>query len=57
MMDHVIVVERWEDGNSTQLPPDAKVRSHSDGGKFDPFFTATITYKVGYSTLTTTLQP
>ena len=39
-MVHVNVVERWEDGKPTPIPPDAKVRTHSAAGEFDPFFTA-----------------
>ena len=38
-MAHVKVVECWEDGKPT-IPPGEKVRTHSGGGKFDPFFTA-----------------
>ena len=40
MMAHVNVVERWEDGKLTPIPPDAKVITHSGGWKLDPFFTA-----------------
>ena len=40
MMAHVKVVERWEDGKPTPIPPDAKIRAHSGGEKWDPFFTA-----------------
>ena len=32
MMAHVKVVERWEDGKPTPIPPDANVRTHSGGG-------------------------
>ena len=39
-MTHVKVVERWEDGKPTPIPPDAKVRTHSGRGESDPFFTA-----------------
>ena len=37
-MAHVKVVERWEDGkNQHQIPPDAKVRTHSQwGGEVRP---------------------
>ena len=39
-MAHVKVVERWEGGKPTPIPPDAKVRTHLGGGKFDPFLTS-----------------
>ena len=40
-MAHVKVVERWEDGKPTPIPPDAKVTEFTvGGGEFDPFFTA-----------------
>ena len=39
-MAHEKVVERCEDGKPTPIPPDAIVRTHSGGGKLDPFFTA-----------------
>ena len=33
-------MEGWENGKPTLIPPDAKVRTHRRGRKFDPFFTA-----------------
>ena len=37
---HGKAVERWEYRKPTPIPPDAKVTTHSGGGKFDPFFKA-----------------
>ena len=31
MMAHVKVVDRWNNGKTTPIPPDAKVRTHSRG--------------------------
>jgi len=39
MMAHVKVVDRWEEGTPTPIPPDAKIRAHSGGEISDPFFT------------------
>ena len=39
MMAHVKVVNRWEEGKPTPIPPDAKIRVHTGGGIVDPFFT------------------
>ena len=39
MMAHVKVVEAWEEGKPTPVPPDAQIRPHPGGGKSDPFFT------------------
>ena len=39
-MISVKVVEAWEDRIPTPVPPEAKLRPHSGGGKSDPFFTA-----------------
>ena len=58
-MSHANVVERWEDGKPTPIPPHAKVRTHSGGGSSTHSSqpcTWTATYKSGYSTLTI-LQP
>ena len=32
------MVDRWEEGKPAPIPPDAKIRAHSGGEKFDPFF-------------------
>ena len=60
-MADVNVVQRWEDGKPTPIPPYAKVRTHSGGGGGSTHCsqpcTQTITYKSGYSNLTTTLEP
>ena len=37
-MAHIKVVDRWEDGKPTPIPPDAKVRAHAGGEIDDPFF-------------------
>ena len=38
-MAHVKVVERWEDGKPTPIPPAKKSELTVGGGDFDPFFT------------------
>ena len=46
-MAHVKVVDRWEDGKPTPIPPDAKITAHTGGELDDPFLrpcTSTITY-------------
>ena len=37
-MAHAKVVDRWEEGKSTPIPPDAKIRAHAGGEKDDRFF-------------------
>ena len=51
------MVERWDDGKPTPIPPDAKVRTHSGGRKFDPFFTAVYVDDYLQVRVQTTLQP
>ena len=38
LMAHMEVVDRWEDGNPTTVPADAKIRGHPRGGEAEPFF-------------------
>ena len=38
MMVHVKVVDRWEKGEPTPIPPDAKIRAHRGGEMSDSFF-------------------
>ena len=56
-MPHLKVVERWEDGKPTPIPLHAKVRTHSGGRKFDPFFTAVYVDDYLQVRVQTTLQP
>ena len=37
-MAHVKVVDRWEEGKLAPTLPGAKIRAHSGGEIFDPFF-------------------
>ena len=37
-MAHIKVVDRWEEGETTPIPPDAKLRAFSGGEMSDPFF-------------------
>ena len=37
MIAHVKVVDRWEEGKPTPMPPDAKTRVHTGGERLDPF--------------------
>ena len=39
MMEHVEIVDRWEVGNSTPVPPDAKIRASKEGKLSSPFHT------------------
>ena len=39
MMARVVVVDGWEEGKTAPIPPDAKLRAHSGGEMFGPFFT------------------
>ena len=38
MMAHIKEVDRWEEGETTSIPPDAKLRAFSGGEISDPFF-------------------
>ena len=39
MMEHVKIVDRWEVGPPTRIPPDTKVRSTTGGKLHSPFKT------------------
>ena len=40
MMAHIEVMERWEGGKPTLIPPGARIRAHAGGERDDPFFAA-----------------
>ena len=39
MMEHVEIVDRWEVGDPTPVPPDAKIRASKGGKLSSPFHT------------------
>ena len=58
-MAHVKVVDRWEEGKPTPIPPDAKIRAHAGRELDDPFSATVYVYdylliKVQHSDVDTT---